>query len=154
MIVLKATNIFANLEECALMTSWTALAYVVTLKRSKAHRKWGIWCAETEKEGENSSRQQYPPTSSLPRVRMWVGNCGGRQNVGPRYFAAVCEMMQCCPWRSPLLGVCCGWPQWVSARSVNEDMMKHDVSSASQQTYACAPNYIEYIRINSAQIRW
>lgn len=31
-----------------------------------------------------------------------------RQNVGPRYFAAVCEKTQCCPWWSPLLGVCCG----------------------------------------------
>lgn len=95
-IIAKAINIFHYL--CALVTSWTALSYVVTLKRSKAHRKWDIWCAETEKEGENSSRQQYPPTSSLPRVRMWVGNGGVQAECRTSLFCR-------CVWKDAVLSL-------------------------------------------------
>lgn len=148
----EAINVFRNQTEmcsddkldCAILSSHIK-------GKQSTQRKWrGIWCTETEKEGESSSWQQHPPTSSLPRVRMWVGNGGCRQNVGPRFFAAVCEKMRCCPLWSPLLGVCCGWPQWVPARSVNGDMTKHEVSSALQHTNTHShTHYIYYMYIYS-----
>lgn len=146
-VTAKSINTFHNLANCALGDKLDRSVPRSDTKEKQSTRKMRHLMRRDRGRGENSSRQQYPPTSSLPRVRMWVGNGGCRQNVGPRFFAAACEKTQCCPLWSPLLGVCCGGPQWVPARSVNEDTMRHGVSSGRTHTRAPPRVHLTYIHI-------